>query len=164
MKSTRIAVLVVLALLVGLPSLAQTPSEPAPPAPAPGTPQPTPPAAEPAPPAAQPAPPPAAQPPQTPAMEKASIIVDGKAKSDGYIELYVGATPETTKAVRITVASGMKAPDIARDIEKEVKVALGSTYDVSGGAEKVTLKAPKKQTFRISIGSVTPLGVAVKVK
>ena len=97
-------------------------------------------------------------------MQKASLLVDGKAKSDGAIELWVGATPESLKTVRVTVASGMKPNEIARDIEKELSVALGEGYAVSQTGAKVSLKAPKKQTFRISVGSVTPQGVAVKVK
>ena len=136
-------------------------------------PEPTPapaPAAEPAAaPAAEPAAEPAAAPlasPAAPQVESMKILLDDKAKTDGELRLDFTPAGGTTKAIRVTVAKKMNGKDVARDLAKELSVALGSDYKVDRyDPDKIKVEAKKKgATFSLTLASLTANGLSVRLK
>jgi len=125
---------------------------------------------EPAPtPAPAPAAAPAAAPLAAPAVtlvESIKIVLDDKAKTDG--EIRFDFTPEggQTKAVRVTVAKKMNNKDVAQDLAKELKVALGPDYDVDRyDPDKIKISAKKKNAkFSLTLAAMTANGLSVRLK
>lgn len=124
------------------------------------------PAAAPAPaPAAAPAPAPAAAAPAAPMVESIKLVFDDKAKNDG--ELVLTFTPEggAAKSIRVTIAKKMDKKDVARDVTKELKVALGAGYDVDNyDADKIKVEGKKNAKFSLTISSLTATGLSVRLK
>jgi len=132
-----------------------------------GEPAPTPaPAPAPAPAAAPPAAAPLAAAPAAAMVESIKIVLDDKAKIDG--EIRFEFTPEggQAKAVRVTVAKKMNNKDVAEDLAKELKVALGPDYDVDRyDADKIKISAKKKDAkFSLTLASMTANGLSVRLK
>jgi hypothetical protein len=129
----------------------------------PPTPEPTPAPA----PAPVPAPaPPLAAPAAAPMVKSIKIVVDDKASTDGEIRFDFTPAGGETKQVRVTVAKKMKAGDVTKDIEKELKIALGADYKVDRyDADKVQIEAKKKDmTFRLTLAALTANGLTVRLK
>ena len=141
------------ALVLGLATLAVAQDKKDEPAPTP------PPAA-----AAAPAPPPLAV-PSAPLVGEIKIYFDDKAKNDG--ELLFNFTPEggTAKQIRVTIAKKMGASDVARDAEKELKIALGAAYKVDRyDPDKIKVEAKEKAKFSLTLASLTANGLSVRLK
>jgi len=125
---------------------------------------------EPAPtPAPAPAPaPPAAAPLAAPAVtmvESIKILLEDKAKNDG--EIRFEFTPEggQAKAVRVTVAKKMNNKDVAEDLAKELKVALGPDYDVDRyDPDKIKISGKKNAKFSLTLAAMTANGLSVRLK
>ena len=138
------------------------------------------PAASPAP-AVAPAPAPAAAPvvapaaapagaplagPVAPQVSSIKIVVGDKAKTDGEIRFEFTPAGGTAKSIRITVAAKMKDDDVARDVAKELKVALGPDYSVDRyDPDKIKVEAKKMgATFSLTIAALTANGLSVQLK
>ena len=116
-------------------------------------------------PAAAPAPAPAAATPAAPMVESIKLVFDDKAKNDG--ELVLTFTPEggAAKAIRVTIAKKMDKKDVARDVTKELKVALGAGYDVDNyDSDKIKVEGKKNAKFSLTISSLTATGLSVRLK
>lgn len=119
-----------------------------------------------------PPPPPAAAPAAAPAavpaammVDEIKIVLDDKAKNDG--ELRFEFTPEggTAKSIRVTVAKKMSGKDVAEDLAKEFKVALGGDYKVDRyDADKIKIEAKNKKKFLLVLASMTANGLSVRLK
>jgi hypothetical protein len=124
-------------------------------------------AAPPPAPAAAPAPAPApaqAATPSAPMRESIKIIFDDKAKNDG--ELVFTFTPEggAAKSIRVTIAAKMNHKDVARDVTKELKVALGDAYDVDNyDSDKIKIDGKKNAKFSLTVSSMTAHGLSVRL-
>jgi hypothetical protein len=157
-RRTLIATLVLSAILgVGL-ALAQS-SPPASPPAAP-TEQPAPAA-----PAAQVAPAPVK--PPVIYYEKARIVVDGKAEANGSLGMTFTAQGGERKSFLVNVLGKTEKNDVARDIHKELSIAVGSAYKVKLDGQKVHIsKADKEKTpnFSISIDKIELGGISVRVE
>lgn len=96
----------------------------------------------------------------------AKILIQGKAKGDGQIKVAVIPTGGEKKEVSVTVAKKMPNEDIARDLAKELKVALGEAYDVDHyDPDKIKISAKDgKATFKIELGGSTVKGVSIEIK
>ena len=117
-----------------------------------------------APPAAAPAPTPIATPAAT-MLDEIKIVIEDKAKTDGEIRL--DFTPEggTAKAIRVTVAKKMSNKDVAEDLAKELKVALGEDYKVDRyDADKIKIEAKNKKKFSLTIAALTANGLSIRLK
>lgn len=130
-----------------------------------GEPAPTP-APTPAPaPAAAPAPAPLAA-PAVAMVDSIKIVLEDKAKSDGEIRFEFTPAGGQPKGIRVTVAKKMNNKDVAEDLAKELKVALGPDYEVDRyDADKIKISAKKKDaTFSLTLASMTATGLSVRVK
>ena len=99
-------------------------------------------------------------------LEKATIVVDGKAEYNGSVEfefMPLGAAG-TTFDVTVLAKAGRK--DIAKDIHKELVLAAGSLYKVKVSADEVRVSKASKaaQNFSIVIHKLNVSGVSVLVK
>ena len=99
-------------------------------------------------------------------LEKAIIVVDGKAEYNGSVQFEftpLGAAG-TTFVLTVLAKSGKK--DIANDIIKELLIAAGSLYKVKlSGAEVRVSKASKAaKNFSIVIRKLNVSGVSVLAK
>jgi hypothetical protein len=134
-------------LLGGLAAYAEDPP-PAPQAPAPPAPAPVAPSG-----------------PAAPLVDQAKIIIGNKAKTDGEIRL--SFTPEggAAKEIRVTVAKGMAAKEISRDIAKELSVAAGPNYVVEQFDEvKVKVQGKGKARFSLTLAGQTVAGISIEVR
>jgi len=103
--------------------------------------------------------------PPAPVVDRVKIIVDHKAKSDGEIKFSFAPAGEAAKEVRVTVAKGMKAQEICRDIAKELKVAVGEAYKVDQyDPDKVKVEGKKDAKFSLTVAGQTVSGISVQVK
>jgi hypothetical protein len=144
------ATLFVAATAAWMPTLAEDPAKPAP-APAP--------AAAPA-----PAPAPAAA-PAAPMVESIKIIFDDKAKNDGQIVLVFTPAGGAAKSVSVTIQKKMDRKDVARDVAKELSVALGDGYKVDRyDPDKIKVSGKKDAKFSLTIASMTANGLSVRLK
>ena len=128
------------------------------------TPAPTPaPAAAPA---AAPAPVPLAAAAAAPKVESIKIVIEDKAKTDGEIRFDFTPMGGTTVAIRVTVAKKMDNKDVAKDLAKELTVALGADYKVDRyDADKIKISAKKKDaTFQLTLAALTANGLSVRLK
>lgn len=117
-----------------------------------------------APPAAAPAPAMAAA-PAAPMVDSIKILFDDKAKNDG--ELVFTFTPDggAAKSIRVTIAKKMDRKDVARDVAKELGVALGAGYDVDKyDPDKIKVQGKKGAKFSLTISSLTATGLSVRLK
>jgi hypothetical protein len=117
----------------------------------------------------QPAPTPTPAPlagPAAPQVKSIKIIIDDKAKTDGEIRLDFTPAGGETKAIRVTVAKKMKGDDVARDLAKELTVALGPDYKVDRyDPDKIKVEAKKKDaTFSLTLAALTANGLSVRLK
>ena len=109
------------------------------------------------------APAPAAM-PAAPMVESIKIIFDDKAKNDG--ELVLTFTPEggAAKTIRVTIAKKMDRKDVARDVTKELKVALGDAYKVDNyDSDKIKIEGKKDAKFSLTVSSMTANGLSVRL-
>ncbi|HEX4823827.1 MAG TPA: hypothetical protein VFV19_05915 [Candidatus Polarisedimenticolaceae bacterium] len=114
-----------------------------------------------------PAPPPAAAAalPSAPMVNDIKIYFDDKAKNDG--QLLFHFTPEggTAKEIRVTIAKKMGASEVAKDAEKELKVALGEAFKVDRyDPDKIKIEGKNKAKFSMTIASLTANGLSVRLK
>ena len=117
------------------------------------------------PPAKAPAPAPTPAMAAAPMASSIKIVFDDKAKTDGELRLDFTPAGGTAKQIRVTIAKKMDAKDVARDVEKELKVALGDGYDVDRyDADKIKVEAKKKGTFSLTLASLTATGLSVRFK
>ncbi len=124
---------------------------------------------------AQDAPAPSAAPAPTPAplagpaptmVESIKIVLEDKAKTDGEIRFDFTPQGGATKAIRVTVAKKMSNKEVAKDLEKELKVALGADYKVDRyDPDKIKVEAKKKDgKFHLSLAALTATGLSVRLK
>jgi hypothetical protein len=178
---TRAALLIVVLTLVALPLAAQeaqpaptpTPAPAAAPAPAPeaaaapaAAAAAAPAAATAAAPAAAPAP--AAAAPTVPHayMDKVTVVVDGKAKANGSLQLEFLPIGGEAKVITVNVVAKTRDKDIARDIHKELTLVAGGNYKVklSGGDVKITKKSKAAPNVSVVVTSLALPGVSVSIK
>ena len=119
-----------------------------------------------APPPAAPAPTPLAPPAGLPMSDSVKIVIENKAKSAGEIRFTFTPAGGQPTAIRVTVAKKMKNADVARDLAKELTVALGPDYKVDHyDPDKIKVSAKKKgATFRLSLAELTANGLSVRLK
>jgi 3-oxoacyl-ACP reductase-like protein len=111
------------------------------------------------------APAPAAAAPAAPMVDSIKILFDDKAKNDG--ELVFTFTPDggAAKSIRVTIAKKMDRKDVARDVAKELGVALGAGYDVDKyDPDKIKVQGKKGAKFSLTISSLTAAGLSVRLK
>jgi len=121
-------------------------------------------------PAAAPAPAPAPAPaaatvPGAPMVESVKVLFEDKAKNDG--ELVLTFTPEggAAKTIQVTIAKKMDRKDVARDVAKELSVALGDGYKVDRyDADKIKIEGKKNAKFSLTVSSLTANGLSVRLK
>lgn len=116
-----------------------------------------------------PAPAPAAAPlagPAAPMVESIKIVLEDKAKTDGEIRFTFTPAGGTAKEIRVTVAKKMKNDDVAKDLAKELSVALGADYKVDRyDKDKIKVEAKKKDaTFSLTLAAMTANGLSVRLK
>ena len=134
------------------------------------TPPPAAPAAAPAPAAASaPAQPPAAAPlaaPAAPQVSEIKIVIEEKAKTDGELRMEFTPVGGAAKTIRVTIAAKMDGNDVARDLAKELDVALGTDYKVDRyDRDKIKVESKKKNaTFSLTISALTANGLSVRLK
>jgi len=164
----KAALWIVILTVVALPLAAQE-TQPAAPAPTP-TPAAAP-AAAPAAPAAAPAAAPVAAAPAAPTMphaylEKLAVVVDGKAKANGSVQLEFLAIGGEPKVVEVRVLAKTGKKDIARDIAKELTLAAGGAYKVkqSGDEVRISKKDKKAPNVSVNVLALALPGVSVSVK
>ena len=99
------------------------------------------------------------------ASNKATIHVQKKAKSNGEIKFSLTPAGGEAKEISVTVMSKMSPADVARDIMKELSVALGDAYVVKmSGSQKVLVKiADKKASFDLVISGQTASGLSLSI-
>ena len=135
-----------IALAQDQPAPTPAPPTPAPAAPAPATP----------PPMASPA---AAQ------VESIKILFDDKAKTDGELRFEFTPAGGTAKTIRVTIAKKMDKKDVAEDVAKELKVALGSDFNVDHyDSDKIKVEGKKNAKFSLTISALTANGLSVRLK
>jgi len=97
---------------------------------------------------------------------KATIVVEKKAKSDG--EITFSVTPSGGEAIEVgvTVKKKMTPAEIVRDAVKELSVALGEAFVVKpSGSKKVVVKTADKQgSFDVVISGQSVTGLSVVIK
>jgi hypothetical protein len=115
-----------------------------------------------------PAPAPAAAPLAAPAatmLESIKIVLEDKAKSDGELRLDFTPAGGQTKAIRVTIAKKMSNKDVAQDLEKELKVALGADWKVDRyDADKIKISSKKDVKFSLTLAALTANGLSVRLK
>jgi hypothetical protein len=99
------------------------------------------------------------------ASNKATIHVQKKAKSNGEIKFSLTPAGGEAQEIAVTVMSKMSPGEVAKDIMKELSVALGDAFIVKqSGSQKVLVKtADKKATFDIVISGQTASGLSVSI-
>ena len=101
-----------------------------------------------------------------PAMfEAATLIIEGKSKTDGTIAVEVSPASGNSKAVSVSVLSKTKAKRIAEDLWKELKIAAGDNYKVKQSGKKITIKKVGKNGPNFSLqvtGNVAGTSVLIK--
>lgn len=120
-------------------------------------------------PAPAPTPAPTAPPlagPAAPMVESIKIVLEDKAKTDGEIRFTFTPAGGTAKEIRVTVAKKMKNDDVAKDLAKELTVALGADYKVDRyDRDKIKVEAKKKDaTFSLTLAAMTANGLSVRLK
>jgi len=98
---------------------------------------------------------------------KLTVIVQGKAQSNGVIEMeFQLAGSDDLRLVKVNVLAKNKPKDIARDIWKELSLAAGNQYKVKHDGNKVNIKRPDKKIALFSLviigQSVTGMSVSTK--
>ena len=63
-------------------------------------------------------------------VKEAKLVLEGKAKANGEIPPAIAFDGGEKKDVKVTVAEKMGKQDVARDLAKELTVALGEGYEV----------------------------------
>ena len=115
-----------------------------------------------------PAPAPAAAPSDAvtgPFVKEVKIVVDNKAKSDGELRLKVEPEGGAVKEVKVSILKGMSKTEVCRDLEKELKVALGDTFEVKQyDDDKVEIERKGDGKLRVAISSQTASGLSVMLK
>lgn len=99
-------------------------------------------------------------------LEKATIVVDGKAEYNGSVEFEFTPLGAASKTFDVTVLAKSGKKDIAKDINKELLIAAGSLYKVklSGAEVRVSKGGKGAQNFAIVIRKLNVSGVSVLVK
>ena len=121
--------------------------------------------AAPAPAAAAPAAAAPAAAPAAPMVESIKILFDDKAKNDGVLMLTFTPEGGAAKEIRVTIAKKMDKKDAARDTAKELKVALGSGFEVDNyDSDKIKVEGKKGAKFSLTISSLTANGLSVRLK
>jgi hypothetical protein len=115
-----------------------------------------------------PAPAPAAAPlaaPTATMVESIKIVIEDKAKTDGEIRFEFTPAGGTAIAIRVTVAKKMSNKDVAQDLEKELKVALGADWKVDRyDADKIKISSKKDVKFHLTLAALTANGLSVRLK
>jgi len=158
----RTALVIVLLTLVALPLAAQE-AQPQTPAP---TPTPVPAAAPaPAPVAAAAAAATASTVPHA-YMDKLTVVVDGKAKANGSLQLEFLPIGGEAKVVTVNVLAKTKDKEIAQDIHKELSLVAGGAYKLklSGADVKISKKDKKAPSVSVVVTSLALPGVSVSIK
>ena len=153
---------------------------------APPTEQVAPPAEQAPPPADQAAPPPPAPPDSTPPppkvapapavpaqpkppevfFQKAVVVIDGKAEANGSLRMEFHAQGAEPVSFSVNVLAKSKKSDVARDIHKELSIAVGSAFKVKLEGEKVKIEQTDKKkspTFSITVAELAVTGLSVRV-
>ncbi len=96
----------------------------------------------------------------------AKLVVDGKAKDNGQVKIAFTPAGGEKKEVSVTIQKKMSRDNIARDLAKELTVALGSGYKVDRyDPDKIKIeKAKTGSAFTLEIVGVTVPGVTVMMK
>lgn len=99
-------------------------------------------------------------------VDKAIIVVKNKPTSNG--EVVFKLTPDSgeAKEIKIGIVEKMKADEVARDIAKEMTLALGEAYKikVKGSNEVAIQPVNKTTTFDLVISSQTATGLSITIK
>ena len=161
MKTPRVLCLLAVLATVALPGAAQsseTETTPAPAAEPQATEQPA------VAPEAPPVPAPATVP--TTYYEKLTVVVKGKADSNGVIQLRFRPHGGEPKLISVNVLAKMKDKDIASDIWKELSLAAGATYKVKLSGKQIKVKKSNKANpgFALTVLGQSASGVAVSTK
>jgi hypothetical protein len=113
-----------------------------------------------------PTPAPVASPAAANMVESIKILLEDKAKTDGEIRFDFTPMGGETKSIRVTVAKKMNNKEVAKDLAKELTVALGPDFKVDRyDPDKIKVSAKKKnQTFRLTLAALTATGLSVRLK
>lgn len=101
-----------------------------------------------------------------PAMfEAATLVIEGKSKTDGTIAVEFSSSSGMSKSVSVSVLSKTKAKKIAEDLWKEIKIAAGDNYKVKQKGSKITIKKADKNgpDFALQVtGNVAGTSILIK--
>lgn len=93
------------------------------------------------------------------------IVVDGKAETNGTLELVFEPHGGKAKLLKVNVVAKMGKDEIAKDLAQEITFAAGSEYKVKRSGNKVKVKVTNKKMKPLHIGIETQAvnGVSVRV-
>ena len=99
-------------------------------------------------------------------MDKVTVVVDGKAKANGSVQLEflpIGGEP---RLITVNVIAKTKDKDIARDIHKELTLVAGGAYKLklSGGDVKISKKDKSAPNISVVVTGLALPGVSVSIK
>jgi hypothetical protein len=108
----------------------------------------------------------AEEPPPRVFLNPVKIILDGKSLQRGQIDLLVAIQGGEEHEVSVGVVPKMSAKDVARDIVKELQLALSAKVDVKQNGSEIKLVSPKKKggvAIHVHFTHWDVLGVGVRI-
>jgi len=99
-------------------------------------------------------------------MDKVTVVVDGKAKANGSVQLEFLPIGGESRMITVNVVARTRDKDIARDIHKELTLVAGGAYKVklSGADVKISKKDKKAANVSVVVTSLALPGVSVHIK
>jgi hypothetical protein len=99
-------------------------------------------------------------------VESIKILFDDKATTDGEVRFEFTPQGGATKSIKVTIQKKMNRKDIARDVAKELGVAVGADFKVDRyDPDKIKISAKKKnEKFVLTISAMTANGLSVRLK
>ncbi len=93
------------------------------------------------------------------------IVVDGRAEANGTLELVFQPQGGAAKLIKVNVVAKTKKDEIAKELEKEIIFAAGSSFKVKASGDRVKVKVANKKMppFHLGIETQAVNGVAVRV-
>ena len=99
-------------------------------------------------------------------LRAAKLVIEGKAKGDGEVKLSFAPEGGEAQEIKVTIVKGMGAGEVAEDVAKELKVALGDSFRVEQfDGSKIKIESGKDGPgFGIEIAGVSVPGIALTMK
>jgi hypothetical protein len=97
-------------------------------------------------------------------VDEVKIVCGEKAKGDGEVNLTFTPEGGAPKDIRTLVAKGMHPKNTCETIATNLKVVLGSGFEVKSDGEKIKIEGKKKAKFSLVLGSQTVPGLTVSIQ